>query len=271
MQELLGVRDLRAERPLRRVRADTRERFAVTTCREHPELFEAAVALENKSWDKMSFLDYTAAHHDHYEELYERFPDHHLCMVELESQELVATGLCVPLRIADNEPLPGEGWDWIVETAVAQGGRGANAVGALSISVDKGYQSRGVARDMINTMRALAASRRCASVVAPVRPSHKHFYPFVPMAEYITWRDERGRIFDPWVRSHIAVGGELVGVCDRSMVVEQPIEFWRSWTDSALDEDGIVPLEGALVPLDVDTKAGRARYVEPNVWVRHAV
>ena len=256
---------------LANTRKETAERFAVATCEEHPALFDASVDLENETWDNLSFLDFTSAHHAHYDALLKRFPEYRLCMIELESGEMVATGMCVPLHVPDDTVLPREGWDWIVDTAIAQGGSNANTLGALSISVPEQHRHKGFARDMINAMRALAAMKNLSRVIAPVRPSAKCQHPFVPMQQYVGWQDERGRVFDPWLRSHVAVGGNIVGVCDRSMVVEQPIEFWKPWTRSNLDREGGVPFDGALAPLDVDLSAGVGRYVEPNVWVTHRV
>lgn len=247
------------------------EQLSVTTCADAPELFEASVGLENDTWDRLSFLDFTAAHHAHYDELLELFPDCRLCMVDMETGELVATGMCVPLRVEPGTDLPHEGWDWIVDTASAQRGRRANVMGALSISVPQQHRHRGFARDMINAMRALAVTKRHAQVIAPVRPSAKCQHPFVNMDDYIAWSDDRGRIFDPWLRSHVAVGGEIVGVCDRSMVVEQSLDFWKPWTGRDLEESGLIPFDGALSPLQVDRAAGIGRYVEPNVWVAHRV
>ncbi len=271
MLQLLDVRYDRSQAITARSRKQDPARFAVTTCADHPEFFDASVDLENETWDELSFLDFTSAHHAHYDELLERFPDYRLCMIDVETRELVATGMCVPLRVDENASLPREGWDWVVDTAQAQDSKTANTVGALSISVPKRHRDKGLARDMINTMRALAAMKKFSSVIAPVRPSAKCDHPFVPMEQYVDWVDERGRIFDPWLRSHVAVGGSVVGVCDRSMVVEQPIEFWRPWTQSNLDHEGRVPFKGALVPLDVDLSSGVGRYIEPNVWVTHRI
>lgn len=256
---------------LARSRKEITDRYAVTTCREYPEFFDASVSIENDVWDDISFLDYTSAHHAYYDALLEQFPDYHLCMIELETGDLVATGMCVPLYVPPGQALPRNGWDWIVETAHEQGGRKANTLAALSISVPEQHRHRGLARDMITSMRGLAAMTRVESIIAPVRPSAKSRYPMVPMDDYISWSDPRGRIFDPWLRSHVAVGGRIEGVCDRSMVVEKPLEFWRSWTDADLDGPGPVTIEGALVPLQVDHQCGIGRYVEPNVWVRHFV
>ena len=271
MLELLNNKYQFSQQLLSRTRKETSDQFAVTSCAEHPELFDASVALENETWDKLSFLDFTSAHHAHYDDLLERFPGYHLCMVDVRTDELVATGMCVPLYIRENAELPPEGWDWVVETAMAQKGRRANTIGALSISVPEPHRHRGLARDMINTMRALAAMKNFTRVIAPVRPSAKCRHPFVPMEQYVGWIDERGRIYDPWLRSHVAVGGTVVSVCDRSMVVEQPLEFWQPWTSSTLEQSGDVAFNGALVPLDVDMGARVGRYVEPNVWVTHQV
>jgi hypothetical protein len=269
MLQLLDLKYDRSQQLLSQSRKETAGQFAIATCADHPELFDACVALENETWDELSFLDYTQAHHAHYENLLENFPEYHLCMIELGSGEMVATGMCVPLRVANPAALPREGWDWVVETAAEQNGKGANTIGALSISVPQQHRHRGFARDMINTMRSLAVINKFSGVIAPVRPSSKCRHPLVPMQQYVEWRDERGRIFDPWLRSHVAAGGQVMGVCDRSMVVEQPLEFWQSWTCSKLDKDGPAALPGGLVPLEIDVGSSVGRYVEPNVWVAH--
>ncbi len=247
------------------------ERFVVDTCESRPDLFDACVAMENEVWDELAFLDFTHAHHAHYEELLNRHPECHLCMTEAETGDLVATGMCVPLNLANDTALPREGWDWIVETASSQKGRFANVVGALSISVPEHQRHRGLARDLVKSMSVVAGLHGCSSVIAPVRPSAKREYPLVDMVEYVDWKDDRGRIFDPWLRSHVAAGGRLSGVCDRSMVVEQPIEFWKDWiTPESLGQEGPVRLNGGLAPLYVDHKKGTGSYIEPNVWVLHA-
>jgi len=271
MLPLLDLRNGLNQRPLVRSRKQSTGQFAVTTCRDHPEFFDASVELEDETWEDLSFLDYTPAHYAYYDTLLERFPEYHLCMVDVETRELIATGMCVPLRVAPGSTLPREGWDWLVNTAESQDSKDANTIGALSISVPKKHRDKGLARDMIDTMRSLAAMKGFARVIAPVRPSAKCEHPFVPMEQYVDWVDDRGRIFDPWLRSHVAVGGDVVGVCDRSMVVEQPIDFWKPWVGSHLAQSGNVPVKGALVPVEVDVATGMGRYVEPNVWVSHNV
>jgi hypothetical protein len=269
MLQVFGRNQSRAGAALSRAVRGEEGEFVVATCADRPDLFEPSVELENEVWDQLSYLDFTKAHHDYYDRLLERFPEYRLCMIEAATGELVATGMCVPLRLTDDMLLPHEGWDWMVETAFEQDGKGANVIGALTISVSDHHRQRGFARDVINTVRTLAALTKCGSIIVPVRPNAKCDHPYVPMQHYIGWTDDKGRIFDPWLRSHAAVGGEIIGVCDRSMVVEQPISFWKPWTGLPLETDGHVVLPGALAPLSIDVKAGTGTYVEPNVWVKY--
>ena len=121
---------------------------------------------------------------------------------------------------------------------------------------------------MINGFRDLAVKRGLDGVIAPVRPSEKHRHPFIPMEDYLGWTDDQGRIFDPWLRSHLAAGGKIIGPAPRSMTVEEPVAFWENWTGRSFAEDGDYALEGALAPVKV--KGGVGSYVEPNVWFAYA-
>ena len=62
----------------------------------------------------------------------------------------------------------------------------------------------------------LAVRKGLDGVIAPVRPSEKHRHPFIPMEEYLEWTDEKGRIYDPWLRSHMAAGGKIIRPAPRS-------------------------------------------------------
>ncbi|MEZ4235403.1 MAG: hypothetical protein R3F59_04430 [Myxococcota bacterium] len=140
-------------------------------------------------------------------------------------------------------------------------------LGALAISVQSIHRRRGVARRMVSAVADLARARGYRCVVAPARPSAKARHPWVPMEDYLGWTDSVGRVYDPWLRSHVAAGGRLVGVCSRSMVVDEPVAFWEVWARQRFEHSGDYLLPGGLVPLRVDLETGRGRYVEPGVWV----
>ena len=124
---------------------------------------------------------------------------------------------------------------------------------------------------MIRELLALAERRGLKGFVGPVRPSLKALHPRVAIDDYITWTDQRRRPYGPWLRSHLAAGGRLIGPCTRSMEVEEPVAFWESWTHLRFERSGAYEVPGALVPVEIDLDRQRGRYEEPNVWVAYSV
>ncbi|QGZ95852.1 hypothetical protein [Terricaulis silvestris] len=244
-------------------------RYAVKTRADSPELRKAAMAIEQAAWGALGFLNFTRAHFLHYQELLEEHADCQLVLVDELTGYPVAVGNCVPLT-CDFNNLPPEGWDWIVETAANDRARPRNALGALAISVPGIHRSKGLARRMIDEFQALAVRKSLDGVIAPVRPSAKHQHPFISIDEYVSWTDDKGRLFDPWLRSHAAAGGRIIKPASRSMVVEEPVGFWEMWTGRPFEQSGDYPVDGALVPVSIDLDRGVGRYVEPNVWFAYA-
>jgi GNAT superfamily N-acetyltransferase len=139
---------------------------------------------------------------------------------------------------------------------------------AIAILIDPDAHGRGLSRVMLEHMRGLAAARGW-DLVAPVRPTLKHRYPLTPMERYMHWRRDDGQLFDPWLRSHERVGGELVGVAPDSLVSEGTVADFEEWCGLAFPESGSYVVEGALVPVEIDREHDRGSYREPNVWMRH--
>jgi len=244
-------------------------RYAVKTRADSPDLRRAAIAIEQAAWSALGFLNFTRAHFAFYQQLLEENADCQLCLVDEATGYPVAVGNCVPLT-CDFDNLPPEGWDWIVETAANDRSKPANALGALAISVPGIHRGKGVARVMIEEFRKLAERKGLQGVIAPVRPSAKHLHPFIPMEEYLSWTDEKGRMFDPWLRSHLAAGGKIVKRADRSMVVEEPVAFWEMWSGRSFDATGAYAVEGALAPVSIELERDLGSYVEPNIWFAYA-
>jgi hypothetical protein len=129
---------------------------------------------------------------------------------------------------------------------------------------------KGYGRLLIRALVDLAKAKGLRGVVAPVRPSAKMQHPWVPISEYLSWTDEKGRVYDPWLRSHLSAGGRLLGPCERSMVVHEPIAFWENWSNQRFETSGAYTLEGALAPVKIDLDRQTGTYEEPNVWVWYA-
>lgn len=244
-------------------------RYAVKTRADSIALKRAAIAVEQSAWNALGFLNFTRAHFQYYDELLERFADYQICLVDEATGYPVAVGCCVPFYCADPNALPAEGWDWIVESA-SRTDVAPNMLGGLGISVPQVHRSKGLARLVIKAMRDIAIQRGLKGVVIPVRPTAKARHPEVPMHEYVEWKDDHGRAFDPWLRSHLAAGGQIVGQASRSMVVEEPVAFWETWSGQKFEQSGAYAIPGGLIPVKIELDRDMGRYVEPNVWFSYA-
>lgn len=169
--------------------------------------------------------------------------------------------------------LPDRGWDGIFEQAVADydAGRAPNMMTAIEASIAPAYQGKGVSRRILETMRGMAQGHGFASLVAPVRPSWKAKYPLTPMDRYVAWTDAGGAPFDPWLRTHWRMGARIVKVAPRSMRVPGSIAEWEQWTGLKFPESGAYIVPGALEPVQIDCEQDLGVYIEPNVWMHHAI
>jgi GNAT superfamily N-acetyltransferase len=234
-----------------------------------PHLEKAASAIEQAAWSNLGFLNYTRAHYEYYGELLNAYPEFQLCLIDEATGYPVAVANSVPFAFSGDDGLPPEGWDWVVETAARARNKRANMLGALAVSVPPLHRAKGYARLMIRALLQLAENKKLRGVVVPVRPTAKVRHPQVPISDYMAWTDDGGRPYDPWLRSHVSVGGKMVGPCERSMVVHEPIAFWENWSRRHFETSGDYVLEGVLAPVKIDLERQTGTYEEPNVWVSY--
>lgn len=187
---------------------------------------------------------------------------------------VAAVGHTLPLRWdAPLAELPDRGWDAIFEIAVADfdAGRTPNLITAIEASVAPAYQGKGVSRRVIESMRSIAQERGFPSLVAPVRPSWKARYPITPIDRYVSWSDETGAPFDPWLRTHWRLGATIVKVAPQSMRISGTVAEWEGWTGLKFPDSGTYVVAGALAPIEIDRERDSGVYIEPNVWMHHAL
>ena len=196
--------------------------------------------------------------------LYDEFPDFQLGL--LEGDELVAELHSVPTAWDGSDADLPSGWDEAFLRAF-EAGRQADVLCALAISVRPDRQGGRLSGVMLEAMRDAARSHGLRELIAPVRPTLKSSYPLIPIERYLGWRRPDGSHFDPWLRLHERVGGEIFAPAATSMTMEWPVADWEEWTGMRFPEDGDYVFPGGLAPLHV--RDGVGRHVEPNVWVRH--
>jgi hypothetical protein len=139
----------------------------------------------------------------------------------------------------------------------------------VAISVRPDRRNQRLSSRMLEEMRAAARRAGLRELIAPVRPTLKERYPLIPIERYMEWRREDGSHFDPWIRLHERIGGEIFAPAPRSASVAAPVADWQEWTGMAFPEDGEYVVPEMLATLVV--VAGVGTHVEPNVWIRHSV
>jgi GNAT superfamily N-acetyltransferase len=203
----------------------------------------------------------------YWDRLYSDFPDFQVALVD--GDELLAEAHAVSLPWDGTlEDLP-SGWDeGFVRGMTSE--RLHTALMAIAISVSPAHQGRQLSSRMIRTFTDSArATGLAAGVIAPVRPTLKERYPLIPIERYVEWRREDGSHFDPWIRVHERVGGEILAPAPESMKIRAPVAEWEEWTGMRFPEDGEYVFPGCLATLVVSEGIGT--HVEPNVWMLHTV
>jgi GNAT superfamily N-acetyltransferase len=198
--------------------------------------------------------------------LYDEHPDFQLAL--LDGDDLVAELHAVPTPWDGTAGDLPSGWDEAF-TRAFESPREATVLCALAISVLPERQGEQLSGRMLGAMRDAARSAGLRELIAPVRPTLKARYPLIPIERYAEWRRGDGSHFDPWIRVHERVGGELLAPAPESMTIVAPVADWESWTGLPLPGDGDHVVPGMLAPLVV--RDGVGRHVEPNVWLRHRV
>jgi GNAT superfamily N-acetyltransferase len=213
-----------------------------------------------------TFMHHNQSGTRYWRRLYDEHPDYQLALVD--DGALVAELHSVPVPWDGSlEDLP-PGWDDAFVRAF-ESERDADVLCALAISVLPERQGERLSGRMLSAMREAAAAHGLRELIAPVRPTRKERYPLIEIERYVEWRRADGSHFDPWIRLHERVGGEVFAAAPESMVIEAPAAEWEEWTGLDLPEDGEYIVPGMLAPLLV--RGGVGRHVEPNVWMRHAV
>jgi len=195
----------------------------------------------------------------------------HFDILLLDEGKVAAGGWGVPFAWSgDFDELP-DGYDGALARSVAdhEAGRTPTALSFMAAAVAPAYDKQGLAQQVLTALVARAEEQGIGQVVAPLRPTWKHRYPLVTMADYATWVREDGLSIDPWIRTHQRMGATVLGPATRSMVISGTVAEWESWADMVFPVSGRYVVPDALNTITVDRDADRATYVEENLWVRH--
>jgi GNAT superfamily N-acetyltransferase len=241
--------------------------FSVFTHAERPDLAEQAAGLGDEFWPEYNrHGDVTNAH---WREMRLRFPELQFTLVDDETGELAAEGhtLAIPWD-GTVDGLPA-GFDGIFEPGFSDEPK--TALCAMAAEIRPVYQGRGLAVRMLELMKEIAAREGLRDLLAAIRPSQKDGYPLAPIDEYMRWTRADGQAFDPWLRVHLRIGGEILRAEPQSLRISGSVAEWEEWTQMPFPASGEYVFPEGLATVAIDREADTGLYWEPNIWIRHRV
>jgi len=239
--------------------------FTVVTSRDRPDLVEAAAEAFRQRWPEFIFHDPIPPRY--MPRVHQYFPEYDILL--LDQGQVTAGGWGVPFAYAGRlDDLP-EGYDAALVRAVQdhESGRTPTAFSFMAAAVNPAYDKKGLAGEVLSRLLERAAG--LGHVFAPVRPTWKHRYPHVSMAEYASWKRDDGWSIDPWIRTHQRMGGRVVGPAPNSMVIPGTVGDWEQWAAMVLPVSGEYVIPDGLNLLRVNREEDSAVYHEENLWMQH--
>jgi hypothetical protein len=204
--------------------------------------------------------------------LAEELPEYQFVLIDDDDPEtVVAEGHTGPFAWNGRDgSLPGS-FDSLLEMIFRQNTAGTvpTALSALAAETPRDGRRRGLAIEILQAMRTIAARHGLRHLVAPVRPSAKDRYPLVPIERYATWRRADGQLLDPWMRVHERLGARVGPAMPQSLLITGSVADWTSWTGLEYPDPGAYVFPEGLALLEIDLGRDRGTYWEPNVWMIH--
>jgi hypothetical protein len=246
-------------------------RLRAVTAAERLDLWERSDGEVGNVWPEYNL--HGDVLNEYWGRLDEEFADFQFVLHDEEADAALAQGHTIPCAWDGTvDGLPA-GIDGLVEDAfrLRETGGAANTLSALAIEIPPAHQRQRLSEPMLGAMRDIAARHGLGDLIAPLRPTWKERYPLTPIERYAAWTRDDGLPFDPWIRLHVRLGGEILSPEARSLRITGTVADWEEWTELPLPETGSYVFPQGLAPLEVDRERDRAEYWEPNVWVRHRI
>jgi hypothetical protein len=235
---------------------------------DEPALWRPADLMCSAAWPEFMLHDPVADRC--WGHLRDDWPEFQLVLID-GAGEVAAASQAAPLRWdGTDEGLP-EGWDDQFERSVAdlEARRRPDTLGAIQICVAPGRRGGGLSGVILEAMSRTAVEAGLKALIACVRPPDKARYPLLSAEAYADWRRPDGLPFDSWLRVHARAGARIVRASPRSMSITGTVAEWQEWTGLTFPVSGPYVVEGALSPVEIDLRAGRGVYYDPNVWMVH--
>lgn len=206
----------------------------------------------------------------HWSKLENYFPEYQQFMISTTGQ-LIGFINVIPFQFGGSlSDLPDTGWDWMFVKGITdhENKISPNYLGGLQVIVRKKYKRQGYSKQILNHAKHIFKSLHLLNLVIPIRPIKKHEFPKMSMSAYLDLKKEH-KIYDPWIRTHVDGGAEIIKVCKSSMTMNGDLEYWEKILNKKIHNSGEYPLKGALSLIKIDIENNIGQYIEPNIWLKY--
>lgn len=211
------------------------------------------------------FLSEDSAVKKYWQRLYQVYPEYQL-LFKIDS-EYVGVANSAPIYWNGNiDDLP-SGFDEAIEIIIEEDKK-PNTLRGMAVVISKEHPGKGISSKIINNLKKLAKHYGYSNLILPVRSTLKSQYPTISLDNYINWKKDN-LPFDPWLRVHLKISGEILKVANPSMIVRGTVSDWQRWTGMYFGESNKYIVSGALNSVNIDLENDLGEYIEPNIWVLH--
>lgn len=242
--------------------------YDVILIKDRPNYVKEINRMTSDLWPE--FMLHDPVSNAHWGKLFNVFSEFQFCL--FDNDTLAGACNCIPFHWHKSlECLPEEGWDWVLKKGFIDKADSIkpNSLAGLQVVIAEKYRGKGISSLIVSEMKSIAQNHGLKYVIIPVRPTLKNMYPLIPIDKYISWVRPDGLPFDPWIRTHVRLGGKIIKACHKSMYIPGTIQEWESWAGMSFPDSGDYIVKGALVPIKIDYSKGIGEYIEPNVWIAH--
>ena len=180
----------------------------------------------------------------------ELFADLEVVLVDRRSDTLVAACWAVPIRW-DGTPgdLPAGYSDSLTRALNDHdSGTAVNTAVVCAAQVKPDLVRTGLAAELLCALLSVTADRGLPRAIAPLRLTGKHRYPLTPIDDYLSWTRPDGSPFDAWLRTHLALGADVLVAVPASQKFIGTCAQWEEWADLLMPASGTYIVRDALAP-----------------------
>ena len=240
----------------------------IVTLKENPGLLDRIGELEDEAFAR--WLNEDPTWQEAFPKILETFPEYQLFFLDSDTDTLLAASNQVPFYWDEKvENLPR--YQQMLLDCVTDQEKGIkpNSVCGIMAIVPEKYQGTGLGNEIFTAAMELVKEQGLKHAMCDLRPILKHLYPTVTLADYMTWKDSKGRPIDPWARTSGDLKAEYLGIAPNAIVTEASVAQWEEWTGLIFPQSGeyVIPEGHQLLKVDVENNV--AIYAEDHLWFEY--